>query len=104
MEPMSPKLPIAIVVFLLLSGGLLWMRFSVGRDLGHDFTAFYLAGNMPVRSLYDQTEFRALGERLLGPLGITYYPPYVRPAVFALPLRLIMWLPYRKAFTVWLIV
>src|SRR5438309_2662499 len=93
---------LAIFVFLAAAGGVLWWRLTVGQDLGHDFTAFYLAGRMPLKSLYDQAEFRALGQRLLAPQGIQYYPPYVRPAVFALPLRLIGWMPYRSAFAAWL--
>ncbi len=67
---------------------------------GWDFTQFYIAGNIAPASLYDQDAFRQFG-RSLEPLGIRYYPPYVRPSVFALPLRLVMWMPYWPAFTVW---
>jgi hypothetical protein len=92
-----------ILVFLALSGGMLWRRFSVGVDLGEDFAAFYLAGKMPPQSLYDQSAFRSAGERWLAPQGVSYFPPYVRPAVFALPLRLLSFFSYRGGFAAWLV-
>jgi Glycosyltransferase family 87 len=38
----------------------------------------------------------------LAPLGIHYYPPYVRLPVFSVLLRPLMFLPYWPAFWVWL--
>jgi hypothetical protein len=92
-----------VVVFAALAGTILWFRFSLGADLRHDFTAFYLAGKIPPKSLYDQDAFRSAGERWLAPQGVSYYPPYIRPAVFAVPLRLLSSFSYRRAFAVWLV-
>ncbi len=88
------------LTFLL--GGIFW--FWIARNspaTAWDFTEFYIAGNIPVSSLYDQNVFVAYGIRALLPIGIEYYPPYVRPAVFAIPLKFLMWLPYWTAYCAW---
>jgi len=85
-----------------LVGGIFW--FWIARNspaTAWDFTEFYIAGNIPVSSLYDQNVFAAYGIRALLPIGIEYYPPYVRPAVFAIPLKFLMRLPYWTAYCAW---
>lgn len=90
---------LSLIAFLGCCAGWLWL--AIGSDgTGWDFTGFYVAGQVPVSSLYDQTVFQETGRRLLEPIGIEYYPPYVRPAVFSLPLQLISWLPYWNAYWV----
>ena len=90
---------LSLIAFLGCCAGWLWL--AIGSDgTGWDFTGFYLAGQVPLSSLYDQEVFQETGRRLLAPIGIDYYPPYVRPAVFAIPLRLFTFLPYWNAYWV----
>ena len=91
---------LSFLVFALCCGGWLWLG-MIHEESGWDFTGFYLAGNVPLVSLYDQTVVQEYGRRLLEPLGIQYYPPYVRPAVFSLAWRPLMGMPYWTAFAVW---
>ncbi len=91
---------LTLLAFAVCCGGWLWLGLSHG-EAGWDFTGFYLAGNVPLESVYDQTVVQDYGRRQLEPLGVDYYPPYVRPAVFSLLLRAVTWLPYWPAFTVW---
>ena len=88
------------LVFLGLSSlWLIWaMRFS---QTGWDFTQFYIAAHLPVSALYSRSAFVDFGENSLAPLGIHYYPPFVRPAVFALALKPLAVLPYWSAYWVW---
>jgi hypothetical protein len=88
------------LTFLL--GGIFW--FWIARNspaTAWDFTEFYIAGNISFSSLYDRNVFVAYGIRALLPIGIKYYPPYVRPAVFAIPLKYMMWFPYWTAYCTW---
>lgn len=88
------------LTFLL--GGIFWFWIACNSPAtAWDFTEFYTAGNVPISSLYDQNVFVEYGNRVLLPMGIKYYPPYVRPAVFAIPLKLMMWLPYWYAYCTW---
>lgn len=93
-------LVLTLLAFAVCCGGWFWLGLNHG-EAGWDFTGFYLAGNVPLGSLYDQTVVQEHGRRLLEPLGVDYYPPYVRPAVFSLLLRTVTWLPYWQAFSVW---
>src|SRR5574341_380348 len=54
-----------LIVCCAISCAFLWLRFSLGTDVAHDFTAFYLAGRIPLGSLYDQEAFEALGQQVL---------------------------------------
>jgi hypothetical protein len=92
-------LALSLIAFLGCCAGWLWL--AIGSDgTGWDFTGFYLAGQVPFSALYDQAVFQETGRQLLAPIGIDYYPPYVRPAVFSVPLRLFTWLPYWSAYWV----
>jgi hypothetical protein len=90
----------ACAVFLGLSS--LWLiialRFS---QTAWDFTQFFIAAHLPISSLYSRADFIAYGERVLAPIGIKYYPPFVRPAVFSLALRPLALFSYWPAFWVW---
>lgn len=74
------------------------IRFS---ETGWDFTQFYIAAHLPVSSLYNRTEFAAIGSKLLAPIGINYYPPFVRPALFALALKPLALFSYWGAYWLW---
>ena len=75
-----------------------WAYFGgIFPETGWDFPQFYIAGSIPIKSLYDQTVFASWGRQALGDLGVDYFPPYVRPAVFSLPLRLLALFPYQAA-------
>src|SRR4029077_14309605 len=70
---------------------LIALRFS---QTGWDFTQFYIAAHLPVQSLYEHAAFVAVGEHCLAPIGVKYYPPFVRPAVFSLALNPLALFPY----------
>ena len=74
------------------------IRFS---ETGWDFTQFYIAAHLPVSSLYNRSEFVAIGSKLLAPIGINYYPPFVRPALFALALKPLALFSYWGAYWLW---
>jgi Glycosyltransferase family 87 len=91
----------SVLAFLLICAG--WAYFAtVFPETGWDFPQFYIAGSIPVRSLYEQAAYTAWGQQALGGLGVEYFPPYVRPAVFSLPLRLLAFLPYQAALILFL--
>jgi hypothetical protein len=77
------------------------IRFS---ETGWDFTQFYIAAHLPVSSLYNRSEFVAIGSKLLAPIGINYYPPFVRPALFALALKPLALFSYWGAYWLWVAV
>ena len=86
----------SIIVFLILVG--VWTSFATHfPPTGWDFPQFYIAGSLPIDQIYDRAEYEAFGSEHLGPLGIEYFPPYVRPAVFAAPLKALTLLPYNWA-------
>jgi hypothetical protein len=89
------------LAFLGLSS--LWLAWAVRfAQTGWDFTQFYIAAHLPVRALYSRPAFVDFGEKSLAPLGIHYYPPFVRPAVFSLALKPLALLPsYWSAYWVW---
>ena len=88
------------LAFLGLSS--LWLAWGMRfPQTGWDFTQFYIAAHLPVRSLYSRPAFLDFGEKSLAPLGIHYYPPFVRPAVFSLALKPLALLPYWSAYWVW---
>ena len=70
-------------------------------DVAWDFPQFYLAAHLPARDLYNRAAYLELAERLFAGAGVRYFPPYVRPAVFALPLAPLGRLSYWNAFLVW---
>lgn len=79
-----------------------WLLFAQSYpDLAWDFPAFYVAANLPLDQTYDYGAVQAFGEDKLKSEGIDYYPPYLRPAVFALLTRPVMQLPFWTAFIVW---
>lgn len=86
----------SIAVFVLVCAG--WGIFATAfSETGLHFPQFYITASIPIESIYDRGPYEQFGEDELAPLGLTYYPPYVRPAVFALPLRLLAPLSYRSA-------
>jgi hypothetical protein len=91
---------VAPLTFLALSA--IWLVIAVRySETGWDFTQFYLVAHLPIHSIHDREVFVQLGERLLGPQGIHYYPPFVRPAVFALAAKPLAWFSYWQAFWIW---
>jgi glycosyl transferase family 87 len=91
---------LACIAFLALSS--LWLLVAVRfSETGWDFTQFYIAAHLPIRSLYDHAEFAAMGRKLLAPIGIYYYPPLVRPAFFALALKPLAFFSYWHAYWLW---
>jgi hypothetical protein len=86
----------SVALFVMVCAG--WGIFTrTHTGTGWDFPQFYIAASIPVESLYDRAVYEQFAEKELTPLGVTYFPPYVRPAVFALPLRLLAPLSYRSA-------
>lgn len=94
--------PVFVYAFLFLVLSSLWFliaaRFS---QSGWDFTQFYIAAKLPIRALYDRAAFTQFGDSYLAPLGIRYYPPYVRPAVFALAFKPLSLFSYWSAYWLW---
>jgi hypothetical protein len=79
-----------------------WLHvYRTADDARLDFPQFYIAAHIPLPQLYDYRSFQAAGHSLLAAEDVSYYPPYVRPAVFALPLRCLRYFSYRTAFGVW---
>lgn len=86
----------SIAAFFLICGG--WAFFAKHYpNMGWDFSQFYIAASLPIDSLYDRAAYELFAKTELAPLGVNYYPPYVRPAVFALPMKLLAPLSYRSA-------
>ena len=74
----------ALAAFFLMCCG--WLIFAnVFRGTGWDYAQFYIAGSIPIHSIYDRAVFEEFARDELEPQGTSYFPPYVRPAVFALP-------------------
>jgi len=87
---------------LTLIAGTSWLHvYRTSADARWDFPAFYVAAHTPLAELYDYRSFEARGRSLLSRDGVSYYPPYVRPAVFAIPLRILKPFPYHSAFLLW---
>src|SRR5262245_5123112 len=75
-----------IGVFLSLC--LMWLAIALNYpQTAWDFSMFYAVAHVPLGQIYDQQVIHEYGSRLMGPLGITYFAPYLRPAFGALPLR-----------------
>jgi hypothetical protein len=97
---LAPPLLLACVAFFSLSA--LWLLIAVNyRETAWDFAQFYLVAHLPVHAIHDRAVFVQLGETILAPLGVHYYPPFVRPAVFAFVLRPLAWFSYWQAFWIW---
>ena len=71
------------------------------RETGWDFPQFYLAAHLPARDLYNRAAYLQRANELFQGTKVTYFPPYVRPAVFALPLAPLSLLSYKRAFVLW---
>ncbi len=101
-KPMPKSLfVVSIVVFLIVCGG--WGVFATYfPQTGWDFSQFYIAGSLPFADLYDRPAYEELAHERLAPLGVQYFPPYVRPAVFAAPLKALALLPYPAAVVVFM--
>ena len=97
-KPDISILAVSLLTFAVCCGAWAWFA-TVFPETAWDFTEFYIAGRVPITSLYDQDVFHEYGDRLT-PHAVDYYPPYVRPAIFSLPLRALMWLPYWPAYAV----
>jgi Glycosyltransferase family 87 len=88
---------LSIGVFLSLC--LMWLAIALNYpQTAWDFSMFYAVAHVPLGQIYDQQVIHEYGSRLMGPLGITYFAPYLRPAVGALPLRLLTLFPYWPAY------
>jgi len=80
----------------IVCGG--WLFFAmVFPETGWDFSQFYITAGLPIESIYDRAAFESRGVEQLAPLGVDYFPPYVRPAVFSLPLGPLAFLSYTHA-------
>jgi glycosyl transferase family 87 len=91
----------AATTFLGISA--LWVAWALhqakfGFNIGWDFTQFYVAANLPISHLFDRSAFVAFGESRLAPIGILYYPPYVRPALFAFAFKPLAGFSYWHAY------
>lgn len=70
---------------------------TIAPGLAFDFTQFWIIGKLPVSSVHDPSAIRAAGAELLPQLDSGYFQLYLRPAVFALPFRLLSKLDYLQA-------
>jgi hypothetical protein len=84
---------------LIFLASLAWGKYVFA--MAGDFAVFYVAGHLPLKSIYDLTAIQTFGVNSLAPIGISNYPPFVRPAVFALALRPLAFFPYWPAFFLW---
>src|SRR5215475_12731622 len=88
---------LSIAVFLSLC--LMWLAIALNYpQTAWDFSMFYAVALVPLGQIYDQQVIHEYGSRLMGPLGITYFAPYLRPAFGALPLRVFTLFPYWTAY------
>lgn len=79
-----------------------WLHiYRTATDARLDFPQFYIAAHIPPAQLYDYRAFQATGHSLLAQEGVSYFPPYVRPALSAVPLRLLRYFSFRTAFGIW---
>jgi len=102
MPAQSPR-PLS-VVWAAISLAVLAGWFYIGMhwsETAWDFTLFYVAAHAPLDSIHDQAAFREAALPALAGTGVTYIPPYVRPAVFALALRWMKGMPYWNAYLIW---
>lgn len=95
------------VCFLLLL--LFWVRWADAKQRSAavrawDFGSFYIAAHVDFDHLYSSTAFDRFGRERLAPLGMLHYPAYVRPAVFALPLRPLALFSFWTAYWMWVAV
>ncbi len=91
---------ISIMAFLVVSSA--WI--VSGRHVpiaGLDFPAFYIAAHLPFKDLYSPAAFTAFGIDRLTQAGVTYFPPYVRPAIFVLLLKPLAYFSFWHAFYLW---
>jgi hypothetical protein len=80
-----------------------WILYAIKNNAtGWDFPVFYIAGKVPLACLYQRETFEQYWRLHLQPLGSLHWAPYVRPAVFALPLRLFSAIPYVPALWIWI--
>lgn len=70
-------------------------------NIAWDFPCFWVAGNIRAENLHRAREFQEFGRQELEEAGVRYINPYVRPAVFSLPLRWLMRIPYWEAYRLW---
>jgi hypothetical protein len=91
-------------VFALLAATLtFWVGFALNwRQTGWDFPMFYITGGVPTHSVYDGSAFAAYWKEHLAPLGVTYWSRFMRPPVFSLLLRPLVFLSYSNALWVWM--
>jgi hypothetical protein len=102
---MPPPRAILFAACLFAFFGVGWICCGLAlNQTGWDFPQFYIAARAPTHSLYDRAVFEDVARKYVAPAGVKYFPPYVRPAVFSLPLRLLMWPGYRAAFSGWVAV
>jgi hypothetical protein len=66
-----------------------------------DFPGFWVAGRIAPEHLYQPEVFQPYGRGLLKDQGVVYVNVYSRPAIFTLPLRVWMQMPYRMAYGTW---
>ena len=89
------------VLVASVCGCALFLGKLIPQAVGWDFPQYFLAVRLPVWTRHNYDEFLHNAHALLTPVGVSYVPPYVRPAIFSLPLWTLMWLPYWTAFQVW---
>lgn len=105
LAPPSTGRKIALAVIIASGTAIVVAAFFLASirspQLGWDFPQFYTAANLPIHAIYDPATFRAFGRESLAPLGVVYYPLYIRPAAFALVFRPLALLNYWAAFWMW---
>ncbi len=83
---------------------MLWTSLNSTPPPLTDFPSFYLAGAVPLEAVHDPLVIKAEGWRRLSSIDVRYYPPYLRPAIFALPLRLLAAMDYRSALPAFIVI
>src|SRR5215813_722217 len=77
----------------------MWLRFAFTySQTAWDFSMFYAVAHVPLAQIYDQPVVQEYGKRVMGPLGINYYAPYLRPAAGVLLLKPLTYFPYWTAY------
>src|SRR5262249_7835527 len=63
-----------------------------------DFSMFYAVAHVPLAQIYDQQVVDDYAKRIMGPLGIKYHAPYLRPAAGVLLLKPLTYFSYWTAY------
>lgn len=100
----GPQKYITLVLLIVMAGFLLGIAGATLRspNTGWDFPVFYIAAHVPLDKVYSPSAYSAFWREHLAPIGVVHWAPFVRPAVFVLPLRAILSGPYYESLKLWL--